>query len=392
MIDYKTPGVYVEETATLPASVVQVPTAIPAFIGVTAKKPEKLTGFSKIGSLLEYENAFGQGAGAKAYLYSSIKLFYANGGGDAYVYSVGGASTALNSKLFTDALAALEKVPEPTLILFPDAVNLSTGLEEVQKTALKHCYDLRGRFCILDAPTRDSLLGSKGESKLIAAFRTGVGTSNLDYGAAYGPWLQVAAPAGSNEPTEVPASGAVAGVYASVDAQRGVWKAPANVSLNGVVGLTEAINDHDQESLNVDTDGKSINAIRAFPGKGVLVWGARTLKGNDNEWRYVSVRRLFILAEESIRRSTAFVVFEPNDANTWIKVKAMIENFLTGLWRQGALAGAKPEQAFFVNVGLGTTMTPQDVLEGRMIVNVGMAAVRPSEFVVIRFSHKLQTA
>ena len=194
------------------------------------------------------------------------------------------------------------------------------------------------------------------------------------------------------EPDIVPPSGAIAGIYSSVDAQRGVWKAPANVSVNGVVGVTETITDGDQQSLNVDDSGKSINAIRAFPGKGILVWGARTLDGNNNEWKYVPVRRLFIMAEESIRRSTAFVVFEPNDANTWIKVKAMIENFLGGLWRDGALAGSSPEQAFFVNVGLGSTMTAQDVLEGRMIVTVGMAAVRPAEFVIIRFSHKLQEA
>ena len=143
--------------------------------------------------------------------------------------------------------------------------------------------------------------------------------------------------------------------------------------------------------MNVDTTGgKSINAIRAFTGKGTLVWGARTLAGNDNEWRYVPVRRLFIMIEESCRKSTAFAVFEPNTLTTWLKVKGMIESFLYGLWQQGALAGAKPEDAYFVNVGLGKTMTPQDVLEGRMIVEIGVAAVRPAEFIILRFSHKLQ--
>ncbi len=191
----------------------------------------------------------------------------------------------------------------------------------------------------------------------------------------------------------IPPSGAIAGVYASVDANRGVWKAPANVNVTGAVALTHVIDDVEQEDYNIDTNsGLSINAIRAFPGKGILVWGARTLAGNDNEWRFVPVRRLFIMVEESIKRSTSFVVFEPNDANTWIKVKAMIENFLTGLWRQGALAGATPEQAFFVNVGLGTSMTPQDILEGRLIIEIGMAAVRPAEFIILRFSHKLQEA
>ncbi len=137
------------------------------------------------------------------------------------------------------------------------------------------------------------------------------------------------------------------------------------------------------------TTGKSVNAIRSFTGKGPLVWGARTLAGNDNEWRYVSVRRLFIFVEESVKKATEAFVFEPNDANTWVKIQAMIENFLTTLWRQGALQGVKPEHAFYVAVGLGKTMTALDILEGRMIIEIGMAAVRPAEFIILRFSHKM---
>jgi phage tail sheath protein FI len=140
----------------------------------------------------------------------------------------------------------------------------------------------------------------------------------------------------------------------------------------------------------VDPTGKSINVLRFFAGKGFLVWGARTLAGNDNEWRYVSVRRFFNMVEESTRKASEPFVFEPNDANTWVKVKAMIENFLVLQWRDGALAGAKTEDAFYVKVGLGTTMTAQDILEGRMIVEIGMAVVRPAEFIVLRFSHKMQ--
>lgn len=191
----------------------------------------------------------------------------------------------------------------------------------------------------------------------------------------------------------LPPGPAVAGLYATVDRERGVWKAPANVSLSAVIGPVVKITHEAQERLNVDpTAGKSINAIRAFTGKGTLVWGARTLAGNDNEWRYVSVRRLFNLIEESTKNATAFAVFEPNDAATWLKVKAMIESYLYGLWEQGGLAGSTPEAAYFVNVGLGKTMTPQDVLEGRMIVEIGVAAVRPAEFIILRFTHKLQEA
>ncbi len=186
-------------------------------------------------------------------------------------------------------------------------------------------------------------------------------------------------------------SATLAGVYARVDFQRGVWKAPANVSLRMVQAPSVLVTNKQQENMNVDaTTGKSINVIRNFAGKGVLVWGARTLAGNDNEWRYIPVRRLFIFIEESVKKATEFVVFEPNDANTWLRTKTMIENFLTGLWRDGALAGAKPEEAFYVKVGLGETMTSLDILEGRMNVEIGLAAVRPAEFIILKFSHKLQ--
>ncbi len=183
----------------------------------------------------------------------------------------------------------------------------------------------------------------------------------------------------------------MAGVFARVDSQRGVWKAPANVDIRSMISPTVAVSADEQAGLNVDaTSGKSINVIRFFQGKGNLVWGARTLAGNDNEWRYIPVRRLYIFIEESVKKATEFVVFEPNDANTWLRVKTMIENFLTSLWREGALAGAKTEQAFFVRVGLGQTMTALDILEGRMNVEIGLAAVRPAEFIILKFSHKLQ--
>jgi uncharacterized protein len=189
----------------------------------------------------------------------------------------------------------------------------------------------------------------------------------------------------------LPPSGSVAGIYAAVDRTRGVWKAPANVSINSIIGPAVKINSQDQEDLNVHSTGKSVNAIRVFTGKGTLVWGARTLAGNDNEWRYVPVRRFFIMVEESTKKATEPFVFEPNDGNTWVKVRSMIENFLILQWRAGALQGSKPDEAFFVHVGLDETMTELDVLEGRMIVEIGMAVVRPAEFIILRFSHKMLT-
>jgi len=187
----------------------------------------------------------------------------------------------------------------------------------------------------------------------------------------------------------LPPSGTMVGIYSKVDATRGVWKAPANVSVASVVGPAFQITRKEQEDLNIHTSGKSINAIRSFAGKGTLVWGARTLAGNDNEWRYVSVRRFYNMVEESTKKASEQFVFEPNDANTWVKVRAMIENFLILQWRAGALQGATPEQAFFVKVGLGETMTSLDILEGRMNVEIGMAVVRPAEFIILKFSHKM---
>lgn len=194
----------------------------------------------------------------------------------------------------------------------------------------------------------------------------------------------------SKSMTVMPPSGAVAGVYAQTDRTRGVWKAPANVSLNNVLAPETTFTASQLDNLNVDAvAGKSVNAIRYFTGKGTLVFGARTLAGNDNEWRYVPVRRFFNMVEESCKKSTEPFVFEPNGANTWVKIQGMIENFLTTLWRQGALQGVKPEHAFYVAVGLGKTMTSLDILEGRLIVEIGMAVVRPAEFIILRFSHKL---
>ncbi len=187
----------------------------------------------------------------------------------------------------------------------------------------------------------------------------------------------------------LPPSAAIAGVMAKTDAQRGVWKAPANIAISQVISPTINIDNGEQEDLNVDVNaGKSINAIRSFVGKGVLVWGARTLDGNSNEWRYVPVRRLFNMVEESVKKASYFAVFEPNTPFTWLKIKTTIESYLEGLWKQGAFFGASPDQAFFVNVGLGQTMTEDDINNGIMNIEIGLAAVRPAEFIVLTFSHK----
>ncbi len=451
MATYKTPGVYVEEISKLPPSVAEVSTAVPAFIGCTANGPTPDKNGSvvplvaRIDTLLDFETRFGgpnpsaftvnagtdpsqpgpisRNAPAFDYLlYYSLSLYFKSGGGSCYIVSIGNYQAAPAKSQFEAGLAALEKEDEPTLILLTDAINLAASdYYDLAQQALAQAHKLGDRFAILD------VIDSKG----VSDFRDNIGANYLAYGAAYYPSVQttlvyaydedqvtlkssdangadskLSASKASNtalynqvkaalsqQRINLPSSSAIAGVYASVDRDRGVWKAPANVSLAAVIGPLVKITAQGQEDLNIDpTAGKSINAIRAFTGKGTLVWGARTLAGNDNEWRYVSVRRLFNMIEESAQKSTSFAVFEPNDASTWLKVKAMIESYLYGLWQQGALAGPTAEDAYFVNVGLGKTMTPQDVLEGRLIVEIGVAAVRPAEFIILRFMHKLQQA
>jgi phage tail sheath protein FI len=185
-------------------------------------------------------------------------------------------------------------------------------------------------------------------------------------------------------------SAAMAGIYTMVDNARGVWKAPANVSLNAVVSPAVNITHENQEELNVTTQGKSINAIRSFIGEGTLVWGARTLDGNSLDWRYINVRRTMIMLEESIKLASKAYVFEPNDANTWVTMKSMIRNFLNGIWKRGGLAGASPDDAFSVHVGLGETMTAEDILEGILRITVLVAISRPAEFIEITFQQQMQ--
>lgn len=188
----------------------------------------------------------------------------------------------------------------------------------------------------------------------------------------------------------LPPSAGMAGVYTMVDNSRGVWKAPANVSLNAVISPAVEITNAQQEDLNVTTAGKSINAIRTFIGEGTLVWGARTLDGNSLDWNYINVRRTMIMLEESIRLATKAYVFEPNVSSTWVTIKSMISNFLTSIWKRGGLAGATPEDAFGVFVGLGETMTPQDILDGMLKVTVLVALSRPAEFIEITFQQQMQ--
>ena len=323
----------------------------------------------------------------------------------------------------------------------------------VQTYALQHCADHMDKVAIFDiwGGDKDVPLG-EDKNKYITRFRENIGLDNLSYGAAYYPWVKtniisindidyknfnleslkpvlaeehitlldklITANTANNEKeckywdsglktaskeykllrktvadklSVLPVAPAMAGLYTRTDKSKGVWIAPANQNLNSVIEPAIKITHKDQESLNVDAiSGKSINAVRAFKGRGsAIVWGARTLAGNNVEWRYINVRRLFILIEQSIKNAAFSVVFKPNVPMTWSVVKGTINNFLTNLWRQGALVGGSPAEAFTVGCGLGETMSENDINEGIMRINVKAAPSRPAEFIVISFEQKM---
>ncbi len=280
-------------------------------------------------------------------------------------------------------LAGLEVIDEITMVAIPDlmAGYLSGSLSRddvkaVQLAVIAHCEQMRDRFAILDPlPNLNA--------QQISDWRTKETNYDSKYAALYYPWITVANPLakrGGPALISVPPSGHIAGLYARVDAERGVHKAPANEILRGTVNLELQVTKGEQDILNPS----GINCIRSFPGRGIRVWGARTLS-SDEAWRYINVRRLFCMIEESIFEGTQWVVFEPNDMDLWERVKRTVTAFLTRVWRDGALFGATPSEAFYVKCD--ADLNPPAVRDaGRLIVEVGLAPVKPAEFVVFRFS------
>lgn len=518
----KTPGVYIKELNAFPNSVVEVPTAVPAFIGYTETQPTPNIP-TRITSLAEFHSKFGgapktkfsytapaangaapaggtapapapTGGGAapantaaappqlvspadnnRFLMYYGMRLFFDNGGGPCWIVSIGkyDYTKAKEKDKFKDALAALKKIQEPTMLVAPDAVLLDRpGWKEVCQQMLLHCQDMQSRVSILDVYDGNLPRESDDTKDVITLFRDAV-TDNLNYGQAYYPWVKTSivddsevsfdfltadgitalkaaltteakatfddkdprqkkllelidkvkpADVGAAEsngkaadPTHLslvqvskvyrdamkaikdylnvqPPSAGMAGVYTRVDNFEGVFKAPANTGMNSVIEPCVNINSDEQEDLNVPLNGKAVNAIRSFVGRGTLIWGARTLDGNSQDWRYVNVRRTIIMLEQSCKNAALAYVFAPNNASTWLTLKNMISNFLTNQWKAGALVGASREEAFSVDVGLGATMTADDILDGFMRVTVKVALVRPAEFIVITFQQKQQTS
>jgi hypothetical protein len=421
-------------------------------------------------------------------LYNSLRLFYANGGGNGYVVSVGSYAGAVNGvemQPLLDGLTAASEQVGPTMIVVPDAVLLppteadvpwvSSDFEAVATAMLKQASTLGDRVAILDVYGAQYVNTSDHEEAtlptVIGAFQTAVGETGLSYGMAYFPFLDttviplsdvdytnlnnadgtltdilewentnlyntppVSPPSArytmvqglidamATTPSDdkaavtklnnnllaalpllkaielqvigendvLPPSGAMAGVFTRVDATSGVWNAPANVTLASVLKPTLRLDNAQQEDLNMPVNGKAIDALRAFPGRGTVVWGARTLAGNSPDYRYIQVRRTLIYIEQSIKAALDPFVFAPNTGQTWATVVAMVSGFLQGVWAQGGLMGATPAEAFTVQCGLGSTMTGTDVLNGYMIVQVTLSLIRPAEFIEITFKQTMQ--
>lgn len=538
--DHSSPGVYLSETRAFPPSVVGVATAVPVFVGYTERaEVGGRPAFGqpvRIGSLADFEELFGREYGAvytlqevsapasdddydvsvldpstspptrryydltaastasatssspadpppsqpRFNLYDSMRLFYANGGADGYVVSVGTydqATAGVEAAALLAGLDATAGLVGPTMIVVPDAVLIapddagtpwiSSGFDRVAARMLELASTLQDRVAILDVYGTQYANAAGGATldQLIGAFRAALPADGLSYGAAYFPFLQTsvvplsdvdylgiddangtlrtilgwenttlyggtprydavkhdiesmyadtspgavarlnqsllaALPvlktieervAAMNE--VLPPSGAMAGVYTRVDASSGVWTAPANVTLASVVAPSLQLNNQEQEKLNLPVDGKAVDALRAFPGRGTVVWGARTLDGNSPEYRYVQVRRTLIYIEQSIKAALEPFMFAPNTGQTWATVVAMVSGFLQDIWSRGGLMGSTPEDAFSVQCGLGSTMTGTDILEGYMIVQVTLALIRPAEFIELTFRQVMQGA
>jgi phage tail sheath protein FI len=277
-------------------------------------------------------------------------------------------------------LAALKrkKYRDVAIVHAPGIGNGDDVDTAIQRALVRHCERNRFRFAVLDAaPGLTSLSDQRLDPRSVI---------DSSYAAFYYPWYYTRDPR-TGAKILVPPGGAVCGIYAATDRTRGVWKAPANVAVNGALGLEVDVNTPMQEVLNP----RAVNCIRRFAGRGIRVWGSRTL-ATDPEWKYVPVRRLFLFLEASIYRSTEWVVFEPNGEALWARVKESIEVFLRDQWRAGALQGEKEEDAFFVSVGRDLTMTQDDILNGRLVVEIGVAAVKPAEFVILRIGQKTMDA
>lgn len=411
MPEYLAPGVFVEEVSFRARSIAGVGTSTAAFVGPARQGPLGATPVL-VTSFCEFERIFGgrenlafAGHGESLnHLAHAAAAFFANGGQRLFVVrtflpSAGADAVAVNdgqeppaARLVPpvpgavsceEALVALESVDEVATVAAPGHAGFSRAHSDtVRQLLIAHCEQMRYRVAVLDTPAGLA----PGE---VPELRSGIDTSRA---ALYYPWVVVANPAagaGNNGiPGEIvlPPSGFVVGIYARTDIQRGVWKAPANEVVAGALRFERSISSGEQEVLNP----LGINCLRAFAGRGMRVWGARTAS-SDPEWKYISVRRYFNYLEHSIDRGTHWAAFEPNGEVLWANVRRTIEDFLLNEWQNGALLGDRPEKAYFVRCDR-STMTQNDLDNGRLVCLIGVAPLKPAEFVIFRIGQKTADA
>ncbi|PKN58396.1 MAG: phage tail protein [Deltaproteobacteria bacterium HGW-Deltaproteobacteria-14] len=368
---YLSPGVYVEEVDRGTKPLEMVGTSTVGFIGETTVGPVNEPVFCTNWS--QFTKHFGDFQHSE-YLAHAVYGFFNNGGGRCFVLNVGAGDpekkVASKAALYIGSdngpgtrtgLKAFEDVEEINIVAAPGQTDPA-----IQDAVLSHCENMRYRFAVMDSP---EVIEKGGVDKLPKP-------RDSKYGAYYFPWIEVYDPYKGN--VFQPPSGYMCGVYARSDGERGVHKAPANELVRGALGLRYNITKGEQDILNP----KGINCIRSFTNRGIRVWGARTIS-SDASWRYINVRRLFNMVEQSIEIGTQWAVFEPNDQRLWKRITRDLTAFLMRLWRQGALFGKTPEEAFYVKCDEETN--PPEVIDaGQLICEIGMCPVKPAEFVVFR--------
>ena len=387
------PGVYVEEITGGTRAIEGVPTSVAAFIGRATQGPrdlDKKASPTSIASWAEYERVFG-GLDGHATMGHAVRLFFANGGKRALIVRVG----KKNGAPITDAdisspklaarkrgLWALERAQDVNLLCIPP---LSQGADGdvgavTRQAAIAYCRRRRAMFIVDPLSRWQSVADVLGPDGIDSA---SFGLPRDANAALYFPFLRILQ---DGTATDVPPSGAVAGLVARTDETRGVWKAPAGLDadLRDVAGPAIKITDEENGELNP----RAVNCLRQFPGKGMVVWGGRTWLGDiSSEWKYVNVRRLALFIEESVERGTQWAALEPNNETLWTAIRRDVGDFLQGLFRGGAFAGSRPQDAYFVKCDR-STMTQADIDQGRLIALIGIAPVKPAEFVILRISHK----
>ncbi|MET9533214.1 phage tail sheath C-terminal domain-containing protein [Streptomyces sp. NPDC006649] len=361
------PGVYVDEVYSLSLSVQAGQTAVTAFVGDFPGLPAGGTRVNSWPDFTKLADADGNGDIHKA-LGPALKSFFQNGGLYCHLVSTAGSS-------LTKALEAVTALGDVTIVAAPGLWDQGSQTAGEWARALAGWAAQNKAMAILHTD-RDHT----PEQAATAVDAWGLDEKARRYAAVYFPWLK---PGGEAEP--VAPSGAVAGAWCALDRERGVWKAPANIALRGTVGPLQKATDTEQAAH------PNLNFIRTFPERGTLIWGARTLSATD-DWRYIPVRRLFNTVERDVQNALRVAVFEPNTPPTWTQVHAAVDTYLHALWRQGALQGNNGKEAYFVQVGQGVTMTGDDIAAGRLIVKVGLAALRPAEFIILTLTLEMNPA